>query len=82
MVGASDSQSVELEFIFPSQVITKDFKKWYLQLDAQHKRDCVENKLVSLLVVSLGKALNGMPPSLCGRQMSEAKQFTRHGGLV
>ena len=26
-------------------------------------------KPASLLVVSLGKALNGMPPSLCGRQM-------------
>ena len=29
----------------------------------------MENKLASLLVVSLGKALNGMSPSLCGRQM-------------
>ena len=38
-------------------------------LGAQHKRDSVENKPASLLVVSLGKALNGMPPSLCGRQM-------------
>ena len=36
---------------------------------AQHIRDSVENKPASLLVVSLGKALNGMPPSLCGRQM-------------
>ena len=38
-------------------------------LGAQHIRDSVENKPASLLVVSLGKALNGMPPSLCGRQM-------------
>ena len=38
-------------------------------LGAQHIKDSVENKLASLLVVSLGKALNGMPPSLCGRQM-------------
>ena len=38
-------------------------------LGAQHIRDSVENKPVSWLVVSLGKALNGMPPSLCGRQM-------------
>ena len=38
-------------------------------LGAQHKRNSVENKSASLLVVSLGKALNGMPPSLCGRQM-------------
>ena len=32
-------------------------------------RDSVENKPVSLLVVSLGKAFNGMPPFLCGRQV-------------
>ena len=38
-------------------------------LGAQHIRDSVENKPASFLVVSLGKALNGMPPSLCGRQM-------------
>ena len=38
-------------------------------LGAQHIRDIVENKPASLLVVSLGKALNGMPQSLCGRQM-------------
>ena len=38
-------------------------------LGAQHIRDSVENKPASLLVVSLGKALNGIPPSLCGRQM-------------
>ena len=38
-------------------------------LGAQHIRDSVENKPASLLVVSLDKALNGMPPSLCGRQM-------------
>ena len=40
-------------------------------LGAQHIRDSVENKPASLLVVSLGKALNGVPPSLCGRQMVE-----------
>ena len=32
-------------------------------------RDSAENKPVNLLVVSLGKAFNGMPPSLCGKQM-------------
>ena len=30
----------------------------------------MENKPVSLLVVSLGKALNGMPPFSCGRQVA------------
>ena len=29
----------------------------------------MENKPASLLVVSLGEVLNGMPPSLCNRQM-------------
>ena len=32
--------------------------------------DSVENKPASLLVVSLGKALNGTPPPLCGRQVA------------
>ena len=38
-------------------------------LGAQQNRDSVENKSASLLVVSLGKTLNGMPPPLCGTQM-------------
>ena len=38
-------------------------------LGAQQNRDRVENKPASLLVVSLGKALNGTLPSLCGRQV-------------
>ena len=32
-------------------------------IDALHLRDSVENKPASLLVVPLGKALNGIPPS-------------------
>ena len=38
-------------------------------LGAQHNKDIVKNKPESLLVVSLGKALKGMPLSLCGRQV-------------
>ena len=38
--------------------------------DAQHKRDSVENKTASLLVVPLGKALSGIPPSWCDKQMA------------
>ena len=38
-------------------------------LGAQHNRDGVENKPASLLVVSLGKTLNGMASSLCGKQV-------------
>ena len=37
-------------------------------LGAQHKRDSVEDKSASLLVVSLGKVLNGMPPPLCNNK--------------
>ena len=40
-------------------------------LDAQHSRDSVENKPASLLVVPLGKALSGIPPFWCGRQMAD-----------
>ena len=40
-------------------------------LNAQHGRDSVENKPASLLVVPLGRALNGIPPSWCSRQMAD-----------
>ena len=73
MVRASASQSVDLGFIFSSRVIPKDFKKWYFTASlfgAQHKKNSAENKPASLLVVSLVKALNGMPPSLCGTQVA------------
>ena len=39
-------------------------------LDVQHLRDSVESKPASLLVVPLGKALDGIPPFWCGRQMA------------
>ena len=39
-------------------------------LDVQHLRDSVEIQPASLLVVPLGKALYGIPPSWCGRQMA------------
>ena len=39
-------------------------------LDAHHYRDKVHNKLASLLVVPLGKAFSGIPPSWCGRQVA------------
>ena len=35
----------------------------------QHKRDSVENKPATSLVLSSVEALNGMPPLLCGRQL-------------
>ena len=63
MVRASASQSVDLGFNSQSRVVPKDFKKMVFTaslLGTQHKRDSV---------VSLNKALYGMPPSLCGRQI-------------
>ena len=40
-------------------------------LDAQHQRDGVDNKPASLLVVSLGKSLSGIPPSQSGEQEAD-----------
>ena len=64
------------EVHFPSRVIPKDFKKWYSQLPCLviSTRDSVESKPASLLVVFVGKALNGMSPSLCGKAGGGAKQ--------
>ena len=43
-------------------------------LGARHLWEVVENKPASSLVVSLGKALNGTPPPLCGRQVVQTPQ--------
>ena len=48
-------------------------------LGAQQNRDSVENKPNSLLVVSFGKTLNRMPPSLCQTD-GGPKQSIRRGG--
>ena len=71
MVRASASQSVDLGFTSQVESYQKTFKNGIHSslLGAQPNRDSVENIPASLLVVSLGKTLNGMPPSLCGRQM-------------
>ena len=68
MVRASASQSVDLGFISLVESYQKTIKIVFTAslLGAQQNRDSVENKP---LVVPLGKALNRMPPSLCGRQM-------------
>ena len=39
-------------------------------LGARHFGEIVENKPASSLVVSLGKALNGTPPPICGRRVA------------
>ena len=71
MVRASASQSVDLGFISLVESYQKTLKNGIHSFPAWRlaNRDSVENKPASLLVVSLGKALNGMPPSLCGRQV-------------
>ena len=40
-------------------------------LGARHLRGVVENKPASLVVMSLGKTLNGATPPLCGRQVAQ-----------
>ena len=71
MVRASASQSVDLGFTSQVESYQKTYKMVFTAslLGAQQNRDSAENKPASLLVVSLGKTLNRMPPSLCGRQM-------------
>ena len=71
VVRASTSQSVDLGFISLVKSYQKTLKNGIHSFPAWRSahRDSVENKPASLLVVSSGKALNGMPPSLCGRQM-------------
>ena len=86
MVRAPASQSVDLVFIYRVKSYQKSFKSGIHRLTASllgaqdKNRDSVENKPASLLVVSLGKTLNGIPPSLCGRQMAGPSSSTRRGG--
>ena len=72
MVRASASQSVDLGLVFQVESCQKTLKSdihSFLTGRSAH-RDSVENKPASLLVVSLGKALNGTPPSSWGRQVA------------
>ena len=64
MVGASASQSVDLGFISLVESYQKTLKNGIHSFPAWRSahKDSVENKPASLFVVSLGKALNGMPP--------------------
>ena len=77
VVRASASGDVHLGLI-PSRVKPMTLKLLFTAflLDAQHYRDSVENKAAISLVVALGKALSGIPPSLCGRQM-DGRQLQR-----
>ena len=63
MVRASASLLVDLEFIPLVESYRKTLKNCIYSFPAwaQHLRKVVENKQASLLVVSLGKALNWTP---------------------
>ena len=78
MVRASASHSVDLRFIPLVESYQKTLKMVSTAslLGARHLGEVVENKPESSLVVSLGKALNGTPPPLCGRQVA---QFSLRG---
>ena len=62
MVGASASVALDSGLI-PSRVKPTPLELVFSAslLDAQHYRDCVENKPAGLLAVPLGKALNKIP---------------------
>ena len=51
-------------------------------LGARHLGKVVENKPASSLVVSLGKALNGTPPPLCGRQVARPGEGWASPGVL
>ena len=71
VVRASALQSEDLGFISQVESYQKILKMVFtvFLLGAQQNRNSLENKPASLLVVSLGKRLNGMPLSLCDRQV-------------
>ena len=51
--------------LFTAFLLIHSFPTW-----RSAHRDSVENKLAGLLVVFMCMALNGTPPSLCGRQIT------------
>ena len=63
MVRASTLQLVDLEFISLVESYQKTLKMVSIAslLGAWHLWEVVENKLASSLLMSLGKAFNGMP---------------------
>ena len=73
MVRAFALQSVDLGFIPLVESYQKTLINGIYSFPAwrSHLEEVVENKPTSLLVVSLGKALNGAPPPLCGRQVAQ-----------
>ena len=79
MIRASASGAVDLGLI-PSRVEPMTLKLVLTAslLDVQHQRGSGENKPATLLVEPLGKALSGIPPSWCGRQMAGKRARIAH----
>ena len=78
MVRVSALQSVDLGFnplVESYQKTLKNGIHLASLLGAWHLEEVVENKLASLLVVSLSKTLNGTPPPLCGRQVAQTTKW-------
>ena len=73
VVRTSTSKSVDLRFIPLVTSYQKTLKMVFTTflLGARHLGKVAKSKLASSLVVSLGKALNGTPPPLCGRQVAQ-----------
>ena len=71
MVRVSASKSVDMEFISQVESYQKTLKNAVHSFSAwlSAHRDGTEENPVSLLAVSLGKILIGMPPSLCSRKV-------------
>ena len=72
MVRATASQSVDVEFNPQVEPYRKTLKNSIHSFSARGSahRLSMENKPASLVVISLSKALNRMPPSSCGRQVA------------
>ena len=77
-VRASASQLVDQGFIPQVKSYQKTLNNGIHSFPAWRSahRDSVESKPASLLVVFLGKTFNGMPPSLCGRQVAGRSSLT------
>ena len=72
VVGASASQSVDLGFVSSVESYQKNLNIDIHSFSAWRSafRGCC-GKQAGTLVVSLGKALNETPPSLCGTQVAQ-----------
>ena len=82
MVRASASQSVDLGFIPLVESYQKTLKMVFTAslLGVRHLVEVVENKPESLLVVSLGKALNGTPHLYVAHRWHSFPSEERVGG--